>query len=258
MSYGKLYGVGVGPGASDLLTVRAVKVLQEAGVLAIPQPNPYTKSLAFRIAKPHLVERDDQERLFLTFPMSKDKEVLRPHWEKAVFEIASRLKAGKNVAFMTQGDPLVYSSFIYLMEAMRDVLPGLEIEVVPGVTSISAVPSATGVPLCDGKERVAVLPATYGVEDLRTVMRLFDAVVLMKVSSVMPKVIEALEAEGLLERAVYVERATTDQQRVVWDLASLKDDKCVYFSMVVINKKDRAGELVDTKKLAESMRGHAL
>lgn len=253
MSFGKLFGVGVGPGASDLLTVRAVNVLQSVEVLAIPQPNPYSKSLAFRICSPHLEDKEDQERLFLTFPMSKDKEVLRPHWEKAVLEIAKRLKEGKDVAFLTQGDPMVYSSFIYLMEAIKDVLPGLEIVVVPGVTSISAVPSATGVALCDGQERVAVLPATYGIEDLKQVLQLFDAVVLMKVGSVMPKVIDALESEGLLDKAVYVERATGDQQRIVWDLASLKSDRCVYFSMVVVNKKERAGALVDTKKLAESI-----
>jgi precorrin-2/cobalt-factor-2 C20-methyltransferase len=154
---------------------------------------------------------------------------------------------------MTQGDPLVYSTFIYLMEAMKAVIPGLEIEVVPGITSISAVPSATLVALCDGQERVAVLPATYGIEDLRQVLQLFDSVVLMKVSSVMPKVIQVLSDEGLLDKAVYVERATTDQQRIVWDLKSLKNDRCVYFSMVIINKKERSGALVDTSRLAATL-----
>lgn len=246
---GKLVGIGVGPGASDLLTIRAVKKINEVDVLAIPRPNDYSKSLAFRICEPHIENRDTQEKLFLTFPMSKDKEVLRVHWEKASIEIAKRLMEGRSVGFITQGDPMIYSTFLYLMEILKETFPPLETEIVPAVTSISAVPAATQVPLCDGKEKVAVLPATYGVEELRAILQDFDSVVLMKVSSVMDQVIEALTQEDLLGHAVYVERATTHEERVVWDLTTLKGDRCVYFSMVVVNKKIRSGQLLDTRRM---------
>ncbi len=252
MKLGRLYGVGVGPGAPDLLTIRALRVIQNTAVLAIPRPNDYSKSLAFRIVKDHLAAaRSDQEKLFLTFPMSKDKDVLQPFWEAATLEVAIRLRQGLDVAFITQGDPLIYSTFIYLMEAIRDVVEGVEVETIPAVTSIAAVPSAALTPLCDGMEKVAVLPATYGLSELKKILRDFDSVVLMKVGSVMPQVVEALQQEGLLSNAVYVERATTDQERVVHDLLSLKNDKCIYFSMVVVTKRDRAGVLVDTNKLAK-------
>ena len=243
MAKGKLFGVGVGPGAPDLLTLRALRVLESVDVLAIPRPNKWSKSLAWRIAEPNLEDRPEQEKLFLTFPMSKDPDILIPAWTYAFDEIGKRLDEGKNVAFLTQGDCMVYSTFIYLYDHAKTEWPDVEVEVVPAVTSISAVPSAIGTPLVDGQERVAVLPATYGTDDLRKVLRDFDSVVLMKVGSVMDKVIDILDEEDLLDKAVYVERATSNQEKVVRDLKSLKNDKCVYFSMVVVNKKERAGIL---------------
>ena len=243
MVKGKLYGVGVGPGASDLLTLRAHKVLNSVDVLAIPRPNKWSKSLAWRIVEPNIEVNEDQEKLFLTFPMSKNPEVLIPAWQYAFDEIGRRLDEGKNVAFMTQGDCMVYSTFIYLYQHALDEWPDVEVEIVPAVTSISAVPSVIGTPLVDGQERVAVLPATYGTEDLKKVLNDFDSVVLMKVGSVMDKVVGVLEEEDLLDKAVYVERATSSQEKVVRDLKSLKNDKCVYFSMVVVNKKVRSGIL---------------
>lgn len=243
MSIGKLYGIGVGPGASDLMTLRSVKILNEIDVLAIPRPNPHTKSLAYRIVKPNLKDNPDQEELYLTFPMTKDPDLLKPHWEFAFKEVTERLKQGLNVGFISQGDAFVYSTFIYLFNGVKNLIPNLKVEVIPAVTSVTAVSSVTLRPLVDGKERVAILPATYGIEDLKEVLRNFDSVALMKVSSVMPKVIQALEEEGLLDKAVYVERATTDQERIVTDLKSIQNDKCVYFSMIIVNKSLNNGVL---------------
>lgn len=240
---GRLWGLGMGPGAPDLVTLRAVKVMQSVPVLAIPRPSAYATSIAWRIAEPHLTTPSTQERLLLTFPMTKDPAVLVPAWELATAELAARLRQGLDVAFITQGDPMVYSTFIYLQENLRALLPELEVEIVPGVSSISAVPGVTGIPLADGQERIAIVPASYGVDDLRQVLRTFDAVVLMKVASKIDEVIAALEAENLLEHAVYVERATTAEERIVYDLKTLKGDRCVYFSMVVVHKAGRGGIL---------------
>lgn len=240
---GKLYGVGVGPGDPDLITVKAVKILRSVATIAIPRPSKYAESVAWRSAAAHVEENADQERLFLTFPMTKDPAVLAPAWEEACQAIAERLADGRDVAFVTQGDPMVYSTFIYLYEDLRTRLPGLEVEIVPGVSSISAGPAVCGVPLADGQERVAILPATYGTEDLRRILRDFDSVVLMKVASKMPEVVAALAAEGLLGCATYIERATGSGQRIVRDLESLTQERCVYFSMVFVHKKSRSGVL---------------
>lgn len=243
MALGKLYGIGVGPGASDLMTLRAVNALNSVDVLAIPRPNAYSKSLAYRIVEPNLKTDSDSEKLFLTFPMSKDKEVIKPYWEHAFSEVIERLKQGLDVGFISQGDAFVYSTFIYLFNGVKDQLPEVEVEVIPAVTSVTAVSSSALRPLVDGKEKVAILPATYGIEDLRQILRMFDSVALMKVGSVMPNVVKALELEGLIDNAYYVERATTSEEKIVTDLRTLKNDKCIYFSMVIVNKSINSGVL---------------
>lgn len=243
MKLGKLYGIGVGPGASDLVTLRAFNLLRSLPVLAVPRPNAYSPSLAYRIIEPHLLADSGQHHLFLTFPMTKDPEVLGPAWETAFRAIEAELEAGRDLGFVTQGDPFIYSTFIYVFESLKAKYPTLEIEVVPGVTSIAAVPMAAGVPLVDGQERLAVIPASYGTEELRQILRSFDSIVLMKVASVMETVVNLLEEEDLLDCAYYVERATSDEQRIVRDLRELRGNRCIYFSMVVVSKKRRSGIL---------------
>jgi precorrin-2/cobalt-factor-2 C20-methyltransferase len=238
-----LYGVGVGPGAPDLMTLRAVRILQSVPVVAIPRRSEYVPSLAWEIAKPNLGDIAGQERLFLTFPMTKDPELLRPAWNIAFEKIGERLNQGLDVAFITEGDPLVYSTFIYLLREAPLRWPGVNVEVVPGVSSITAVPATILTPVADGQERIAVLPATYGVDDLADVLQRFDTIILMKVGSVMPAVIEALERTGLIGQAVYVSKATTGQQRIIHDVQSLRNDRCDYFSMVVVARRDRSGVL---------------
>jgi len=243
MNHATLYGVGVGPGAPDLMTLRSVAILKAVPVIAIPLRSEYVPSLAWEIARPNIGDVPGQERLFLTFPMTKDPERLRPAWDEAFAQIGTRLERGLSVAFITEGDPLVYSTFIYLLGESRQRWPEIKIEIVPAVSSITAVPAVTLTPLADGQERIAILPATYGVDDLADVLRQFDTVILMKVGSVMPTVVAALEREDLVERAFYVSKATTGQQRVVHDLRSLRNDRCDYFSMVVVAKQDRNGVL---------------
>lgn len=243
MSYGDLYGVGVGPGAPDLITIRALNVLRKAAVLALPRSSDFGASKAWEIVKPTLGDTPGQERLFLTFPMSKDPERLRPAWDAAFEAIGARLERGLNVAFATEGDPSLYSTFIYLAQEAPRRWPGVRVEVVPGVSSITAVAAVTGVPLADGQERIAIVPATYGLEDLGKLLQRFDTIVLMKIGPEMPRIIEALEREGLLDRAVYVSRATMAEQRIVRDLRAVRMERGDCFAMVVVSRKERSGVL---------------
>ncbi len=243
MNYGTLYGVGVGPGAPDLLTLRAVETLKKAAVLALPRSSDSGASMAWRIIQPVIGEAPGQERLFLTFPMNKDPERLRPAWDAAFTAIGERLERGLSVAFATEGDPSLYSTFIYLQREAPLRWPGIRIEVVPGVSSLAGVPAVTGIPLADGLERIAILPANYGVEDLRAVLAQFDTTVLMKIGSEMPNVLAALESEGLVEKAVYVSKATMPEQKVVHDIRTLGAQYVDCFAMVVVSKKKRSGAL---------------
>ena len=243
MAYGTLYGVGVGPGASDLMTLRAVNILKSAAVIAIPRRSEFDPSVAWNIAQPNVGEVAGQERLFLNFPMTKDKAVLRKAWDIAFEEIGKRLTAGLSVAFISEGDPFVYSTFIYIFNEAPARWPGVKIEVCPAVSSITAVPATTMKPLADGQERIAILPASYGTEDLARILKEFDTTVIMKPGSVMPQIVEALEQTELLDHAVYVSRATMSQQKIVRDLRSIRNDKCDYFSMVIVSRRQRSGIL---------------
>jgi precorrin-2/cobalt-factor-2 C20-methyltransferase len=244
MSYGALYGVGVGPGAPDLITLRALDVLRSADVLALPRASEHAASTAWRILRPTLGEVPGQERLLLTFPMAHDPERLSAAWCKALDAIGERIERGRSVAFVTEGDPSLFSTFIYLQREAPLRWPGLRIAVVPGVSSLMAVPSVSGVPLADGQERIAIIPAAYGVEDLDDLLQRFDTVVLMKIGPEMPRVVAALERAGLLDRAVYVSRATMAEQRVVRDVRAVASERGDCFAMVVVAKKERAGLLV--------------
>ena len=243
-SYGKLYGVGVGPGSPDLMTLRSVQVLSEVGAIAIPRSSRWGKSMAWGIAESNVPDNEKQERFFLTFPMSKDPERVRPAMELAFEEVGQRIEAGIDVAFITLGDPLLFSTFGYLYEEAPRRWPGIEIEVVPGVTSITAVASAAGTPLADGQERIAIVPATYGTEDLKEILESFDTTVLMKVGSALSEVQEVLQATGLGERAVYVSRASGSTQRVERDVQGLTEKDMDCFATVLVMKKERSGVLL--------------
>jgi precorrin-2/cobalt-factor-2 C20-methyltransferase len=199
--------------------------------------------MAWRIAKGAVGDIPNQERLFLTFPMSKDPERLRPAWDRAFAEIGERLERGLTVAFVTEGDPSLFSTFIYLQREAPVRWPGIEIEIVPGVSSIAAVPAASGVPLADGLERIAILPAGYGVEDLERVLDAFDTTILMKIGGEMKQIVAALEAKGLLDRAVYVSKATMSEQRIERNLRTVAEERGDCFAMVVVSRKDRSGVL---------------
>lgn len=245
MSQATLYGVGVGPGATDLLTYRAKEILCRVPVLALPRSNDYGASMAWSIIAP-VVEPDaspEQTRLFLTFPMKFDPQTHQRAWEKAFAAIEPHLMAGRDVAFAAEGDPTLFSSFIYLQQEAKQRWPQVKIEVVPGVSSVMAVPSITQVPLADGQERVAILPGTCGYPDLEEVLDRFDTVVLMKMGPEIPRVIEILEKKGLLSKARFVSRATMREQRVVEDVRELSSERGGCFAMMIIAKKERNGVL---------------
>lgn len=242
---GTLYGVGVGPGAPDLLTVRALRVIEAADVLALPRSSDFGASVAWSIVAPIVKESASQERLRLTFPMSKEATVVRPRVLAAVDAIGERLLASKSVAFLTEGDPSVFSTFGYVRDEALRRWPSLRVEVVPGVTSITSVAAVGGVPLADGHERVAIIPATYGVSDLVDLLERFDTVVLMKLGGAMPTILEALDRTGLTDRAFLVSKATMAEQRVERDVRRLADDTGGCFAMMIVKRNDRSGHLVN-------------
>ncbi|MEO5968529.1 MAG: precorrin-2 C(20)-methyltransferase [Bdellovibrionia bacterium] len=256
--YGKLYGVGVGPGATDLLTLRAVNILNTVDVIAIPKSSDHVRPFAWRICSPVVQENPKQEKIFLMFPMTKDSTILIPAWDHAFGEIGKRLEQGLNVAFITQGDPSVYSSWGYLLDESQARWPGIQVEIVPAVSSITAIPAILRTPLADGQERFCVLPATYGIEDLPKLIQDFDTIILTKVGRMIPQLVDILKKLELLHTATYVSYGTTDQEHVVKDLETIKNDKCDYFSTVMISIRRRKGVLRGLAPLEKCQNAEAI
>ena len=179
--FGIFYGVGVGPGDPELLTLKALRILQQVPVLCVPKSREEGESYAMGIVS-HLVDSRQQRVIELLFPMTKDRMRLAEYWNRSLGQIIDPLRKGEDVAFVTEGDPTIYSTFQHLYRLIKDRHPEIPTEIVPGISSINGSAAAAGLPLVDGAERLAVLPATYEGERLEEVLRQFDTVVLLKVT----------------------------------------------------------------------------
>lgn len=231
----RIYAVGIGPGDPELLTRKAERIIRAAPVICSPTGAADASSYALSIVEQFL-DRSRQEILVQVFPMRKDQGELGPYWEEAAAQVVERVNEGKDVAFITIGDPFLYSTFLYLYRIFRTSYPDIPVEVVPGITSISAAAVAAGTPLGMGGERVAVLPATYEREELRRTLEQFDTVVLMKVNRVFDSLYSVLTELGLADRGVFVRRVGSPDEEVVADLASLVGRDLDYLSMVIVRK----------------------
>ena len=232
----RLYAVGVGPGDPELLTLKAARILRAADVIVAPTGQAEAASYALGIAADCL-DRSRQLVLERVFPMSRDEGELRPHWEATAEEVAGHIRAGRTVAFVTIGDPLLYSTFLYLLRTLRERFPEIAVEIVPGITSVGAAAAAAGLPLGMAAERLAILPATYEAGKLRRTLLDFDCVVLMKVSRVFDRVYALLVELGLERRTVFVRRVGSGQEEVVADLASLVGKPLDYLSLLIVRNQ---------------------
>lgn len=232
---GTFYGVGVGPGDPELLTVKAQRVLQQVPVLCVPKSREEGESYALQIVS-HLMDGSRQRLLELVFPMTKDRERLEEYWNRALEQVLTPLREGQDVAFVTEGDPSIYSTFQHIYRLLKERFPEIPTEVIPGISSINGSAAVAGVPLVDGAERLAVLPATYEGEQLMEVLRQFDTVVLLKVHRVMDRVLDALEKLDLVDRAVYVSRCGSADQEIVRDVGSLRGRELEYLSLMIVKK----------------------
>jgi precorrin-2/cobalt-factor-2 C20-methyltransferase len=238
--------------------LRALAVIRRADVLALPRSSDFGASVAWSIVAPNVPRRGDQERLLLTFPMTKEAARVRAHVERAVDTVAERLQAGRSVAFLTEGDPSLFSTFGYVREEALRRLPALQVEVVPGVTSVTSVAMVGGVSLADGEERIVILPATYGVDDLVDLLQRFDTVVLMKLGGALPTILEALERTGLIQQAFFVAKATMAEQRFVGDVRQLRDAEGGCFAMMIVKRNDRSGRLLRRQNAVDGSEQRAL
>ncbi len=232
---GTFFGVGVGPGDPELITVKAHRVLNSVDVVAYPACKEGADSYASRIVNGILPEQT--KRMGLLFPMLKDTEPIKPIWRESMEKMVAHLKQGKNVAFITEGDPFFYSTFLHMYSLFQAEHPEIPIVVIPGVSSLTAAAVASRRPLAVSDERMAVLPATYEPEKILQTLREFDVIVLMKISGVLDQVLDAIDAAGLTRQSIFVERVGSHEERIVGDISALRGKKVNYLSLIIVKKE---------------------
>ena len=231
---GRFYGVGVGPGDPELLTLKAQRLLQKVDVICFTQLDNGEPSFALSVLEDVLKEARP-ETLGITIP-SDDSPVSMEIWREAAKRIGGHLSQGQDVAFITEGDPMLYSEFPYLLDCVSPVFPELIIEVIPGVSSVMAAAASSGVPLVTHGQRLAILPAVNGIDDLREAITNYDTIVLMEVDSNLIQGLANLESLGLVGKAIYVRQASTAKERVVEDIRQLSPEDFDYFSLLIIKR----------------------
>lgn len=232
---GKLYGIGIGPGDPGLVTLRAREILNKVDTIFVPKATDAGTSRARFIAE--AVALEPKKFIELVFPMTKDKKKLRSYWLRAAGTIARQLEKGKDAAFITIGDPFIYSTYIYLLETLRKKFPEIEPETVPGISSFNAAASSAGIPLVKGNEKLAVLPVPDDFKLLRQALKEFDTVVLMKIGSKLDKIIRLLDEIKLIKSSALISHAGHPDERIIRDLSSLKDKKAGYLSIIIVKRK---------------------
>lgn len=236
---GTLYVIGVGPGDPELLTLKAVRLLQETSCICVPKGREEGSSLALSIVE-KAVDLKSKTIIEAYFPMRKTKlqgheAELDTKWRQTVEAVSNKLLAGTDTAFITIGDPTFYSTFFYLYDRLLELVPDLSVEFIPGISSINAAASRAKLCLALADEKIAVLPATY-TDGIRETLEKFDTVVLMKVHRVFFLVRELLGDMGLLDKAHYIVRAGMEDERIFDDLRKVKEEDLNYFSLVVVKK----------------------
>ncbi|HHI82712.1 MAG TPA: precorrin-2 C(20)-methyltransferase [Rhizobiales bacterium] len=226
---GTLYGIGLGPGSSELITLKAWRLLSTVEVIAYPQ-SPSGSSLARRIAAPFIPE--DVTEVALSIPMDTQVEPAQKAYDAAAKTIAGYLANGRHVAFICNGDPFFYSTFMYLHERLKE---DYEIEIVPGVTSLTAAAAASRRPLCARNDVVKVLPAPLDDETLKREIASGDAIVINKVGRHFARIRKLIDAMGLTGRAEVIENASSDYE-VCRPLSRITEDDQPYFSTIIIYK----------------------
>jgi precorrin-2/cobalt-factor-2 C20-methyltransferase len=264
---GTFYGIGMGPGDPELLTRKAYRLLATVPVIFYPSSGGKPEGFALDILHRAFAEASWEadavtsngqplssvlERCRpLPATMVRGADTVRPHWTDAAEIVARVLENGQDAAFITEGDPSLYSTFVYLQMALAERCVQARVEVVAGISSLSAAAARTAFPLALGEERIAVLPATYDPAFLERALETFDTVVLLKVSRVLDQLMVILEQRGLLDSAVFVERCGTPQERVVRDIGSLRGQRVHYFSLLLVRKE---GAKVPGRRDLESTR----
>ncbi len=235
MERGIFYGVGVGPGDPDLLTVKAARILESCDKVITPTKKMGQPSIAFNIVKDHI--NDLNKVMEMNFPMlslSEERETLQKQWKINADEIEDLLNEGKNVCFITLGDPMVFSTYSYVMEFLleRDI----EVETLSGIPSFCNLAAQLNIPLTQGEESLGIVAMTQPVDEIKKIIDAHKNIVVMKISANNKWMAEELEKRGLEKSFVLVSNIGMENQKISRDIDVLKE-KIPYLSTLLIKKE---------------------
>jgi len=236
-----LIGIGVGPGDVDLLTVKAVKAIQNADIIMCPASNENRPSIAFSVVSPIIDKDKNQKIVKLIFPMTKDKDVLEDTWKKNAKIMAETVLTGKNVVYLTVGDPYLYSTWIYMHKDLKENYPEMNISVIPGIVSIFTFASKVGVSIAEGSEKVAIIPSCYDLSSVKEIAKNSESMIFLKDGRYFDKVIEVLKESGFPDNSIFAigqDLGTENEIIRKMTLGEVNDDTLTtkYFSILVVKR----------------------
>ncbi len=227
---GTLYGVGVGPGDPELLTIKALRLIKENQIIAVPG-NDIQKSVAYQIVKGAYEELDEKTLIPVAMPMTKDPKVLEENHKKAADDVEEYLKKGENVVFLTLGDPTVYSTYLYVHKRILE--RGYEASIISGITSFTAVAARLNLGLVEMAEPLHVIPATYQAEDMDQILKLPGTKVLMKSGKKMKQIRESILRSG--QQAVMIENCGMPGEKI-YSCAQEIPEAAGYYSLILVKE----------------------
>ena len=227
---GKLYGVGVGPGDPELLTLKALRLIKENEVIAVPGKD-IRASVAYQIVKGAYEDLDKKTLIPVAMPMTKDPQVLKANHDKAADQVEDYLREGKNVVFLTLGDTTVYSTYLYVHKRILE--RGYEAEIVSGITSFCAVAARLNMGLVEADQPLHVIPATYKAQEMEEILKLPGTKVLMKTGKKMKQVKESIEKSG--QKAVMIENCGMPSEKIYRSVEEIPEDSG-YYSLIIVKE----------------------
>jgi len=236
---GTLYGVGLGPGDPELLTLKARRILGAVPVIFAPMASQEKGSYALKIIS-DFVKEPKQRIIKQIFPMTRDEEKLNEFWHRSGEEIWEHLSRGKDGAFITEGDPMIYSTFCYILEYFEDNHPEVPIEIIPGISSVLATAARARIPLTKEGQTLAIYPVGYDDNRLERILDDFDAIALYKTYHAKDRILDILKKKGLHNSAVFAEKVSSPEERIITDIEQLSRDDINYFSLIIISKQLKA------------------
>lgn len=231
---GHLYGIGVGPGDPELLTLKAARILNRVDLILAASSTKNDDSLALNIARPHL--RPEAEIIRLGFPMTRSEDTLRAAWEENARLVLTELQKGRDAAFLTLGDPLLYSTFAYLLRTLRDLAPDQAVTVVPGITSFQAAAATTETVLAESGENLLILPGIREAKSLRQSVEGADNAVILKAYTNFGAIREELRAFPAESHCIFASKVGMKGQFIARSLDQAPDDP-TYLSLLLLTKK---------------------